>query len=397
MSRELNDAAAIKPCSASPYPRVARTSKTTRSCVRVGGVEIGGDEFVVIAGPCAVENRRQIRAAAQAVAKAGAHALRGGAYKPRTSPYSFQGLGAEGLTLLAEAGREAGLPVVTEVLTPEDIPLVARHADVLQVGARNMHNFALLKALGGVGKPVLLKRGLAATVEEFLLAAEYVVHAGNPDVILCERGIRTFETATRNTLDLNAVALLKERTHLPLVVDPSHGTGLAALVVPLTKAAAAAGAGGAIVEVHPAPEFALSDGRQSLTPHAFSALMDELASCVPVHGRSLSRHAASKPPQRPAQEIERWRRRIDALDAALVRLLVERTRAAHAVGRCKLASGLPIHNAERETKVLTRAGAMAHGPLPAAALAQIFASITRATRESEEQMLCPRAPMRREA
>lgn len=391
MSREHCDTHCIEPRPASPYPRVARRPDARRSSVRVNAIEIGTDAFVVIAGPCAVEDRTQIHTTARAVAGAGAHALRGGAYKPRTSPYSFQGLGEAGLELLAEAGREVGLPVVTEVLTPEDIPIVAHYADVLQVGARNMQNFALLKALGQINKPVVLKRGPAATIEEFLLGAEYIVDAGNPNVILCERGIRTFETATRNTLDLNAVAVLKERTHLPVIVDPSHGTGRSTLVAPLAKAAAAAGADGVMVEVHPAPEHALSDGKQSLTPRAFQAVMDALACCVPVQGRCLTGGGNAQYARRTDVEIDGWRQRIDTLDTALVRLLIERARVAQELGRCKLSAGLPIHNAEREADVLSRVGAMAAGPLSAEALAHIFAAVIQATRESEEQTLCVRA------
>jgi 3-deoxy-7-phosphoheptulonate synthase len=251
-------------------------------------LEVGGAEFVIAAGPCAVESAAQIRLVAGRVAAAGARLLRGGAFKPRTSPYSFQGLGEKGLRLLSEAGREAGLPTVTEVMTPEDVPLVGAYADALQVGARNMQNFALLKALGSAGKPVLLKRGLSSTVEELLMAAEYVCLHGNPEVILCERGIRTFETATRNTLDFNAVALLKELTHLPVLVDPSHGTGRRNLVGPVSKAAVAVGADGLMVEVHPDPDNALSDGAQSITPNQFVALVREIAPHVLVQGRHLA-------------------------------------------------------------------------------------------------------------
>jgi 3-deoxy-7-phosphoheptulonate synthase len=271
-----------------PYALASRAFQPEPSVVRLAhGVELGGAELVVMAGPCAVESEAQVLATARAVAAAGARVLRGGAFKPRTSPYSFQGLGAEGLELLAAAGRAAGLPVVTEVVAPEDVPLVARHADVLQVGARNMQNFRLLEALGAAGRPVLLKRGLVATLEELLLAAEYVLAAGNPEVILCERGIRTFARETRNTLDLAAIPLLKERSHLPVIADPSHGTGLRALVPPLAKAALAAGADGLIVEVHPDPDTALSDGPQSLTFEGFARLMAELRTLAPALGRRL--------------------------------------------------------------------------------------------------------------
>ena len=265
----------------------ARGARPEGTRVRVGNVEIGGSEIVVAAGPCSVETEAQVQEAARAVAAAGARLLRGGAFKPRTSPYAFQGLGEEGLRLLAEAGADTGLPVVTEVMTAEDVPLVARYADALQVGARNAQNFALLKALGRAGKPVLLKRGFATTVDELLMSAEYVLAHGNPDVILCERGIRTFETCTRNTLDLNAVVVLKQLTHLPVLVDPSHGTGRRELVAPLSKAALAVGADGLIIEVHPRPEEALSDGPQSLTPDLFGRLMRDLVGYAFLEGRHL--------------------------------------------------------------------------------------------------------------
>jgi 3-deoxy-7-phosphoheptulonate synthase len=247
---------------------------------------------VVIAGPCAVESEEQLRAAARAVAGAGAVILRGGAYKPRTSPYSFRGLGGVGLEMLARAREEMGLPVVTEVLTPADVEAVAEHADMLQVGTRNAQNFALLEAVGQAGKPVLLKRGLSNTVEEWLLSAEYVVAQGNPDVVLCERGIRTFETATRNTLDLAAVALVRTLSHLPVIVDPSHATGHRALVPPMALAALAAGADGLMLEVHPQPDEALSDGPQSLTPPMFAELMAELERVGPALRRPIARRPA---------------------------------------------------------------------------------------------------------
>jgi 3-deoxy-7-phosphoheptulonate synthase len=270
-----------------PHPLASRAFRPEPSRVRVGAVEIGGPELVVVAGPCAVESEAQVFSTARAVAEAGALLLRGGAFKPRTSPYSFQGLGAAGLELLAAAGRTHGLAVVTEVIASEDVALVARHADVLQVGARNMQNFRLLQALGECDRPVLLKRGPAATLEELLLAAEYVLAAGNPDVILCERGIRTFARETRNTLDLAAIPLLKAKSHLPVIADPSHGTGLRALVPPLAKAALAAGADGLLIEVHPDPEHALSDGAQSLTTEGFARLMRELGPLAEALGREL--------------------------------------------------------------------------------------------------------------
>jgi 3-deoxy-7-phosphoheptulonate synthase len=272
----------------STYKLVHRPENSGGTIVRVGNVEIGGGEFVVAAGPCAIESREQILETAALVTAAGARLLRGGAFKPRTSPYSFQGLGLKGLELLEEAGVATDTPTVTEVLTPEDIPAVAQSADALQVGARNMQNFALLKALGSAEKPVLLKRGLSSTIEEFLLAAEYIIAHGNPNVVLCERGIRTFETATRNTLDLGAVALLKNITHLPVFVDPSHGTGRRELVAPMARAAAAAGADGLIIEVHPNPDQALCDGPQSLTPPQFAGLMSSLRALLPALGRTVA-------------------------------------------------------------------------------------------------------------
>jgi 3-deoxy-7-phosphoheptulonate synthase len=260
-----------------PYKLVSRDFHPRNTIVRVGGIEIGeGRCPVVVAGPCAVESEDQIVRTAKAVKKAGAKLLRGGAFKPRTGPHTFQGLREEGLKLLAKAGKLTGLPIVTEVMSPDNVGLVAEYADLLQVGARNMQNFDLLRELGKIRKPVLLKRGMSATVEEFLAAAEYILAEGNPHVILCERGIRTFETATRNTLDLALVPLVKEMTHLPVMVDPSHATGRRSLVPPMTKAALVAGAHGVLVEVHPEPEKALSDGPQSLTFAGFDRLMEEV-------------------------------------------------------------------------------------------------------------------------
>jgi 3-deoxy-7-phosphoheptulonate synthase len=269
-------------------PLVAKTTKPEGTRVSIGNIQIGAEEFVVAAGPCAVESRDQMLEAARGVASGGARLLRGGAFKPRTSPYSFQGLGEEGLRLLRDAGRHTGLATVTEVMTAEDVPLVARYADALQVGARNMQNFSLLKALGSAGKPVLLKRGLSSTIEELLLAAEYICLHGNAYVILCERGIRTFETATRNTLDLNAVALLKQLTHLPVMVDPSHGTGRRDLVGPMARASAVLGADGLIIEVHPHPERALSDGPQSITTRDFGTIMRDLKAYLALQGRTIA-------------------------------------------------------------------------------------------------------------
>jgi 3-deoxy-7-phosphoheptulonate synthase len=262
---------------AQPFKLVSRQVKPHRSIVRVGEVGIGGDTVVVIAGPCSVESREQLVSTAHAVKKAGASLLRGGAYKPRTSPYDFQGLGEEALKILREASEETGLPVVTEVMGTEDVELICEYADMLQVGARNMQNFNLLRKLATVRKPVLLKRGPSATVKEWLLAAEYLLAGGNPDVVLCERGIKTFETETRNTMDLAAVALARDLSHLPVIADPSHGTGKQSLIAAMSRAAVAVGADGLIIEVHPCPERALSDGPQSLDFAAFEKVMRGLS------------------------------------------------------------------------------------------------------------------------
>ncbi len=269
------------------FKLASREVRPEGSHVQVGAVVIGGRLLAMIAGPCAVESAEQVEAAADAVKRAGANMLRGGAFKPRTSPYSFQGMENRGLALLEAAGRRTGLPIVTEIMDAHDIELVAAHADMLQVGARNAQNFSLLRRLGRIRKPILLKRGMATRLEEFLMAAEYILSEGNPNVVLCERGIRTFETATRNTLDLSAVPLLKEWSHLPVVVDPSHGTGIASLVAPMALAAIAAGADGLMIEVHPHPETALSDGPQQLSPAAFANLMALLRPVAEAVGRTL--------------------------------------------------------------------------------------------------------------
>ena len=272
-----------------PYKLASREFRPEPTVVSAGGVPFGGTAVPIIAGPCSVESAPGLREIAGFLRRAGGAALRGGAFKPRTSPYSFQGLGEEGLRLLAQARQETGLPVVTEVMAPDQVDLVAAYADVLQIGARNMQNFPLLKAVGRTRKPVLLKRGFMATVEEWLLAAEYILAEGNPNVILCERGIRTFETSTRNTLDLNAVAVAKALTHLPVIVDPSHGTGHRRYVIPLARAAIAAGADGLIVEVHPRPDQALSDGAQSLDFAQFEQLVREVEAVARAVGRRLYR------------------------------------------------------------------------------------------------------------
>ncbi len=260
-----------------PYKLAGReTAATTDTVVDLGGVQIGGGRFTVMAGPCAVESREQLEATAAGIKKHGAHVLRGGAFKPRTSPYDFQGLEEEGLQLLREVREKYGLPVITEALREKDLEMIAAGADIVQIGARNIQNFSLLRLAGQCGKPVLLKRGLATTIKEFLMAAEYILAAGNPQVILCERGIRTFETATRSTLDISAVPVLREKTHLPVIVDPSHAAGKRSLVPALARAALAAGADGLLIEVHYRPETALCDARQQLTIADFARLMTEL-------------------------------------------------------------------------------------------------------------------------
>jgi 3-deoxy-7-phosphoheptulonate synthase len=280
------DVESVKPILA-PYKLVSRELHPHDTIVRIGGVPIGGTALVVIAGPCAVENPDQMRASAEAAKAGGATILRAGAYKPRTSPYGFSGHGPAGLTILRDVADAVGMPFVTEVMDTADIDIVAEHADALQIGARNMHNFALLRAVGKVKRPVVLKRGLSAKIEEWLLAAEYLLAAGNDQVVLCERGIRTFETATRNTLDLNAVPYIKQKTHLPIVVDPSHGTGKRDLVAPMALAGAACGTDGIMVEVHENPAVALSDGAQTLYPDQFASLMQALRPVAQAVGRPL--------------------------------------------------------------------------------------------------------------
>ncbi|MFC7330355.1 3-deoxy-7-phosphoheptulonate synthase [Marinactinospora rubrisoli] len=271
-----------------PYKLVSRENHDSRTVVRVGGVPIGGDHMTLIAGPCAVETPEQTLAAARMARAAGAALLRGGAYKPRTSPYAFQGLGEAGLRILADVRAETGLPIVTEVVDPADVELVASYADMLQIGTRNMQNFALLQAAGEAGRPVMLKRGMSATIEEWLMAAEYIAQRGNLDIVLCERGIRTFEKATRNTLDLSAVPVAQELSHLPVIVDPSHSGGKRDLVLPLSRAAIAVGADGIIVDVHPEPEKALCDGPQALVSTDLDQLADAVRTLPALVGRTLT-------------------------------------------------------------------------------------------------------------
>ncbi len=269
---------------------VNRQTNAMNTVINVNGIDIGGEEIVIIAGPCAVENREQLLETAKAVSSAGANILRGGAYKPRTSPYSFQGLGEEGLKYLSQARRETGLPVVTEVMDTRQMELVCKYTDIIQIGSRSMHNFPLLKEAGKCRKPVLFKRGLMATIDEYLHAAEYILSEGNQEIILCERGIRTFENYTRNTLDLSAVPVLKRQTHLPVIVDPSHGTGHSWLVPAMAKAAIAVGADGIMVEVHNKPLEALSDGQQSLYPNEFVQLVKDIDKIAQATGRRLYLH-----------------------------------------------------------------------------------------------------------
>lgn len=270
----------------SPYKMASRHFRPNGTIIRIGGIEIGGSKIIAMAGPCSVENEEQIEASAAVVAAAGAQVIRGGAFKPRSSPYSFQGLGEKGLQIMRSAADRHGLLVISEVMDLVQIPLLAQYADILQVGARNMQNFNLLRELGNIRKPVLLKRGIAATIEELLLSAEYILSGGNYEVILCERGIRTFETSTRNTMDIAAIPVLRRLTHLPVIADPSHGTGKRDYVVPMARAAVAAGADGLLVEVHPDPDHALSDGAQTLRPDQFSELMQQVRAIATAMGRA---------------------------------------------------------------------------------------------------------------
>jgi 3-deoxy-7-phosphoheptulonate synthase len=270
-----------------PYKLASREFKKESTIIDVNGIKIGGKKIPVIAGPCAVESKTVVRNIADKIKEAGASFIRGGAFKPRTSPYSFQGLGEEGLKILANARNKTGLPVVTEIMDPRDLDVMLEYTDIIQIGARNMQNFRLLLEVGAINKPVLLKRGLSATIKELLMAAEYIMSKGNLNVMLCERGIRTFESATRNTLDLSAIPVLKELTHLPVIIDPSHAVGKRSLVAPMSKAAVAAGADGLLIEVHTNPEEALSDGEQSLEPDAFAKLMRELKPIAKAVGREI--------------------------------------------------------------------------------------------------------------
>ena len=332
------------------FPRVAREVVSGRTVVAIGdgdhAVRVGERELAIIAGPCAVEGLGMIRETAVAVRAAGASALRGGAFKPRTPPYAFQGPGAAGLEILAEARAATGLPIVTEVVDTRDVERVAEIADVLQVGARNMHNAPLLSEVGRSGRPVLLKRGFAARIDELLFAAEYVMAAGKGNVILCERGIRTFETATRNTFDVAAVPLLKAETHLPVIVDPSHAAGRSALVAPLAMAAIAAGADGLLIEVHPDPANATSDGDQSITPADFAALVRTLRHYADAAGRTLP-----EPPAAGEDALDALRARIAETDRAIVELARRRVELALLAGEAKRTLGRPVVDPPREREV----------------------------------------------
>lgn len=337
--------------------------------VQVGSVEFGNGSYPVIAGPCAVENETQMMRTARIVADGGAAMLRGGAFKPRTSPYSFQGLGRDGLRMLKKAGRAMGLPTVTEVMEPGTVALVASYVDMLQVGSRNMQNFPLLRAVGRTGMPVLLKRGLAATVDEWLLAAEYILEEGNERVVLCERGIRTFETTTRNTLDVGAVAVVKSLSHLPVIVDPSHASGRRDLITPLALAGRAVGADGMMVEVHPDPDSALSDAAQQLDGAGFTSLMEALG-VVSLRGD------------------------IDRIDQQIVQLLAMRLTRSLEVGRAKASLGMPLHSPGRESEILSALTQQAAGSgLAPQTVHSIYEVILSESRREQRRSLSAVEPM----
>jgi 3-deoxy-7-phosphoheptulonate synthase len=339
-----------------PPDRTGPQVITNQAATPVARVLVGGRALVMIAGPCAVEGREMMLAVAQRVRASGAVMLRGGAFKPRTSPYAFQGLGADALKVLAEARDLTGLPVVTEVLDPRQVEFVAGYADVLQVGARNMQNYALLAECGRANRPVLLKRSFAATLDELLMAAEHVMASGNPDVILCERGIRAVGQSTRFTLDVAAVPMLKAETHLPVLVDPSHAAGRADLVAPLALAAIAAGADGLLVEVHPDPDEARSDGVQSLTPDAFDQLMRKVAVLAPAVGREFSIPEGDGAEARtPLQMLVRLREDIEGVDREIIHLLSQRVEIARHAGDVKRSLGVPVVDPVQEAEVLERA------------------------------------------
>jgi len=365
-----------------PYKLASVEHHPDRSSVRVGGVAIGaGAPVAVMAGPCAVESREQILATAHWVKREGATLMRGGAFKPRSSPYAFQGLGLEGLKLLAEAREETGLPVVSEITDPANVSMFDEYVDMLQVGARNMQNFVLLKAVGKSKKPVLLKRGLSATIDELMMAAEYVLSAGNPNVILCERGIRTFETSTRNTLDLSAVPVIQERTHLPIIVDPSHGTGHRSLVRPMAVAGAAVGADGIIIEVHPDPPSARSDSEQSLSFPEFGDLMDDLRRHEYLRQPSAP-HAQAH--IEPPAERARLRARIDDVDSRLAALIEERAELSVAVQHTRESSDHG-HDVTRERELIEKATHGPNGVLTPEEREMVFGAIMRVSRSAQRR------------
>jgi 3-deoxy-7-phosphoheptulonate synthase len=372
-----------------PYKLASVEHHPERTRVRIGEVSVGnGGGLVMMAGPCAIESREQLLQTAHWVRHEGARVLRGGAFKPRSSPYSFQGLGLPALELLDEARSETGLPVVSEVVDASQVEAFDEHVDLLQVGARNMHNFVLLKAVGQSRRPVLLKRGLSATIDEWLLAAEYVLSSGNPNVILCERGIRTFETATRNTLDLSAVPVLRGQTHLPIVVDPSHGTGQRSLVGPMALAGAAVGADGLLIEVHPDPPNAKSDGDQSLSFDEFGDLMDELRRLQFVrengYAKPVQHVATTDGPTGAGADLSSLRDRIDGLDERLAALLQERAELALEVQRRR---GLDSHGHDvaRERELLERAASGDSGPLTPEELTTVFNAVVRVSRAAQRR------------
>ena len=367
-----------------PYKLASVEHHPDRTSIRVGdNVEIGaGAPLAVMAGPCAVESREQVLATARWVKREGATLLRGGAFKPRSSPYAFQGLGVEGLQLLAEAREETGLPVVSEITDPANVEVFDQYVDMLQIGARNMQNFVLLKAVGQSKKPVLLKRGLSSTIDELLMAAEYVLSSGNPNVVLCERGIRTFETATRNTLDLSAIPVIQERTHLPIIVDPSHGTGHRPLVRPMAVAGAAVGADGIIIEVHPDPPTARSDSEQSLSFPEFGDLMDDLRRHEYLR-QPTAPHAQTH--IEPPTERKRLRARIDDVDSRLASLLEERAELSVAVQQTRDA-GDHGHDVSRERELIEKASHSAdEGVLTPEEREMVFGAILRVSRSAQRR------------
>jgi len=364
---------------ATAFPLAARSAKSASSVVQVGRVAVGGPEIVLVAGPCAVESGEQLRDAAAAARRAGASILRGGAFKPRTSPYAFQGLGEEGLALLRAIGDETGLPVVTEAVEPAQVPLVAAYADAVQIGSRNMHMTPLLRAAGESGLPILLKRGMSATLEEFLHAAEAVLLTGNDSVILCERGIRTFDSYTRNCLDVGGIAALKRLTHLPVVADPSHATGRRELVADAGRAAVAAGADGLLVEVHPSPSDARSDAAQQLDALEFLELADAARRVAEAVGRWI-RPREPEPRAESAVELDRLRGEISAADRAIVASINARLRVAAEIAAHKGAHGMPAVDLERERRMLDDLDAANSGPLSTRGLHDVYAAILAVTK-----------------